>query len=453
MDYGVGPAGGLRASGCFLFLIVAVVLLSAPARAGAADGDYAPLDQPGPPLSVPTDKLQASLKCSPGLAGASRTPVLLNPATGVTPDQNYSWNWEPALDSLGIPWCAYTAPYNTLGDIQESAEYLVFNIRKMYALAGRRIAIIGHSQGGMSTRWPLRFWPDTRAMVDDVIGFAPSNHGTTQRPNCSNGCPPGVWQQFDTAKFIAALNSRTETFSGISYTNVYTHFDEVVQPSDNNQHASSALHTGGGAITNVAIQDICPLDTREHNMIGTADPVAYALGVDALTHAGPADPARIDPAVCAQPSMPGTNPADINTWLQIAQAGPGLLAVATPINLVGAPQVNEEPQLRCYVFASCPANRSRPALRVSVKPRHPRPGTHRFQIRVRTRQGKKLEPVARARVRFGGKRIRRLTNRRGILKIRMRVKPGHQYKVLATRDGCNPGIAKVRSRRGGKRRS
>jgi hypothetical protein len=61
--------------------------------------------------------------------------------------------------------------------------------------------------------------------------------------------------------------------------------------------------------------------------------------------------------------------------------------------------------------------------------------------------------VAWARVRFGGKRIRRLTNRRGILKIRMRVKPGHKYKVLATRDGCSPGFAKVRSRGGGKRRT
>jgi phage FluMu protein gp41 len=32
----------------------------------------------------------------------------------------------------------------------------------MYAMARRQIAIIGHSQGGMSMRWPLRFWPDTR---------------------------------------------------------------------------------------------------------------------------------------------------------------------------------------------------------------------------------------------------------------------------------------------------
>jgi hypothetical protein len=448
VDRSVRLAGDARAFGGLAGLAAAVVaLLVAPAFAGAAQGDYAPLDQPGPPLSVPNASLEASLQCSPGVSNASREPVLLNPATGVTPEQNYSWNWEPALNSLGIPWCAYTAPQHTLGDIQDSGEYLVYNIRKMYAMAGRRIAVLGHSQGGMSMRWPLRFWPDTRAMVDDVIGFAPSNHGTTQRPNCSNGCPPAVWQQFDTARFIAAINSRAETFPGVSYTNVYTHFDEVVRPSDNNQNASSALHNGGGAITNIAIQDICPFDTREHNMIGTSDPVAYALGVDALTHPGPADPSRIDPSVCAQPGMPGNNPAALNTWLQIAQSGPGLLAVATPINLVGAPEVNEEPQLRCYVFARCPASRGRPALRVAVKPRRPRPGRRRFQIRVRSRQGRKLQPVAGVRIRFGRQRIRRLTNDRGILRIRRRVKAHHKYKVVATRYGCNPGIAKVRSRR------
>jgi triacylglycerol esterase/lipase EstA (alpha/beta hydrolase family) len=158
-------------------------------------------------------------------------PVLLNPATGVTAEQNYSCNWEPALDKLGIPWCAYTAPYHTLGDIPTSGEYLVYAIRTMYAMARRQIAIMGHSQGGMSMRWALRFWPDTRAMVDDVIGFSGSNHGTTVGGQgiCGFGCPPADWQQFAGSDFIQALNSYAETFPGISYTEIYTHADEVVQ--------------------------------------------------------------------------------------------------------------------------------------------------------------------------------------------------------------------------------
>jgi hypothetical protein len=72
---------------------------------------------------------------------------------------------------------------------------------------------------------------------------------------------------------------------------------------------SSALHTGGGTIVNVAAQEICPLDLSEHLAMGTYDPVAYALVLDALTHAGPADKARIDRRVCTQAFMPGVDPA------------------------------------------------------------------------------------------------------------------------------------------------
>lgn len=198
----------------------AAALLMACAPAGAAQPPYAPLDQPGVALDVPPAALQASLQCEPGVRNATREPVLLNPATGVTAEQNYSWNWEPALDKLGIPWCVYNAPQHTLGDIQTSGEYLVHEIRTMYAMAGRRIAVMGHSQGGMSMRWALRFWPDTRAMVDDVIGFSGSNHGTTVGGSCAGGCPPADWQQASTARFIAALNSYAETFPGISYTEI-----------------------------------------------------------------------------------------------------------------------------------------------------------------------------------------------------------------------------------------
>ncbi len=34
--------------------------------------------------------------------------------------------------------------------------------------------MVTHSQGGMIGRWATRFWPDTRQMVDDIVGLAPS---------------------------------------------------------------------------------------------------------------------------------------------------------------------------------------------------------------------------------------------------------------------------------------
>jgi lipase (class 2) len=337
----------------FCGLLLPVVLI-APAR--AADG-YAPLDRPGPALSVPHAALAAALVCSGALRRSPLEPVLLNPATGVTAAQNYSWNYERAFAAEGRPWCAVTMPHSTLIDIQTSGEYLVYAIRHMYAQAGRRIAVLGHSQGGMSMRWALRFWPDTRAMVDDVIGMAGSNHGTTVHDLCIVGvtrCVPAVWQQHAGSNFVAALNSRAETFAGISYTEIYTHTDEVVQPNGSNgMPSSSALSTGHGRITNVATQDVCPGDVDEHLLVGTVDPVAYALVADALDHRGPAHPARIDASVCGQLYQPGVDPTNAQNLIQAFLGLPGLTAVVTPdVNLVGAPEVPAEPRLRCYVFTS-----------------------------------------------------------------------------------------------------
>jgi hypothetical protein len=408
------------------------VALAVSATANAAA--YAPLNQPGPPLTVPPAQLRASLYCEPSVRNASKEPVLLNPATGVTPAENYSWNWEPALDKLGIPWCTYTAPYHTLGDIQTSGEYLVYAIRTVHALAHRKIAIMGHSQGGMSMRWPLRFWPDTRTMVDKVIGFSGDNHGTTQFSvaPCKFGCPPGDWQQDYQSNFIRALNSYAETFAGISYTEIYTHTDEVVTPNSG-PTATAALHTGGGQIANVATQQVCPTDVYEHLTIGTVDPVAYALAVDALTHSGPADPARIPKSVCSQVYMPGINPLSVNNYLQVLASAPtlasvdiGVLAPAT----TGVKDVNSEPPLECYVFAAC-SGADAPTLRVSFTRRG-----HRIRVLVRTLEGTQLVPVPGVTVTLAGHRAR--TGGRGLATLRAR-----HGRLVATRPGCNPATARV----------
>jgi pimeloyl-ACP methyl ester carboxylesterase len=307
---------------------------------------YAPPDRPGPPLSVPQADLDAALSCAGNLAAARRGPVLLVPGTAYSPKSDFSWNWEPALTKLGIPWCVVALPGNGMGDIQTAAEYVVNGIRTMYAQSGRRIAIIGHSQGGMVPRWAFRFWPNTRKMVDDEIGLSPSNHGTLDAdPVCILGCAPSFWQQRDKADFIKALNSYQETFPGISYTTAYTRLDEVVFPNLAGQ--GSALHGGGGAITNVAIQQICPLDVSDHLAIGTYDPVAYAIAIDALSHPGPADPSRlIGTGLCTKLLMPGVNPVTFATdeASSVAEVG---AAVAT------YPHVPKEPPLRCYVTGGC----------------------------------------------------------------------------------------------------
>jgi hypothetical protein len=401
-------------------LAALVALLCLPAAASGAD--FAPVDRAGPALTQ-----KAALDCSPGVDRAARAPVLLNPATGVTVEENYGWNWERSLTAAGIPWCAYDAPQHTLGDIQTSGELLVDAIRTMHARAGRRIAIMGHSQGGMSMRWALRFWPDTRAMVDDVIGFAGSNHGTTlgNRSGCaqSPGCPAASLQQAADAEFIKALNSRQETFSGVSYTNVYTHNDEVVMPSTG-PAPSSALRTGDGAITNVATQDVCPAEVFEHLLVGTVSPSAYALAIDALSHPGPADPARVDRAVCAQLYQPGVDPASASTYTTALSAAPGLLSVPIPgvVLVEGVERLRAEPPLRCYVLAAGCGTATPTATSPSKGAGVRCASRRRFTIHVPSR-------LRRVRVTVAGRRV---AVRRGRAVVDLRGRPREAVTVKIT---------------------
>ena len=90
---------------------------------GTARAAYAPVDQPGPPLSVPTAQLAQALHCSTDLSAANRPPVLFIPGTALAPE-NYSWNWLRALDSMGWPYCSLALPDRGMNDIQVAGEYV-----------------------------------------------------------------------------------------------------------------------------------------------------------------------------------------------------------------------------------------------------------------------------------------------------------------------------------------
>ena len=320
----------------------ATVLVGIAPAASAADGAAQ-----GPAYSVPRSDLRAAFSCTSALRGADRQPVLLVHGTAFTADTNFDWNYERALPRfLDRVTCTVDLPQDAMLDVADNAEYVTFAIRRMHRRSGRMVDVVGYSQGGMLPRWSLKYWPDTRDRVDDVIGIDPSNHGTLDSQIIClplTGCPPAFWQQASFSDFITALNDGPETFRGIDYTVVYTVTDQVVAPNLP-PAASSELAGPARRVSNIAVQELCPVHVAEHLSMGTTDPIGYAVVVDALRNRGPADGARVlarRPLLCARDVMPGVRRADLpaniaRTTEQVATA------------VAEAPRVADEPRLPRY---------------------------------------------------------------------------------------------------------
>lgn len=260
---------------------------------------------------------------------------------------NFSWNWDRAFDREQRARCDVDLPDSGNGDIQTAAEYVVYGIRTLHAAAGSRIDLLGHSQGGMIGRWALKYWPDTRGMVDDYVSLAAPHHGTVVRAvQCAatRSCSAANWQQRTGSDFLTALNRGPQTWPGVSYTQIYTRTDEIVVPNlDSN--GSSSLPSASN-VSNIAVQELCPSETVEH--FGMAyDNAAWLLGMDALTHPGPASLSRVSTATCGRPFMPAVNPL---TFPADAAA-----ALAQSVSsMASATQLPAEPVLRCYTTGTCP---------------------------------------------------------------------------------------------------
>ncbi|QWC85129.1 lipase [Nocardioidaceae bacterium] len=301
----------------------------------------------GPAYSVPVSTLREAFSCRGRLRGADRQPVLLVHGTAFTADVNFDWNYERALPRrLGRVTCTVDLPGSGMLDVADNAEYVTYAIRRMNRRSDRLVDVVGYSQGGMLPRWSLTYWPDTRDRVDDVVGIDPSNHGTLDSQLICQplvGCPAAFWQQASFSDFITTLNAGRETFPGIDYTVVYTITDEVVTPNLP-PVASSELRGPADRVTNIAVQQLCPVHVAEHLSMGTTDPVGYAVVADALRFRGPADPDRVvsrDPRLCLRDVMPGVRRVQLPVnVLRVTEQ------IASAVAL--APRVRREPRLPAY---------------------------------------------------------------------------------------------------------
>lgn len=308
------------------------------------DSEFGPVERPGPAFSVPTQALAASLRCTPpATPGPPKDAVLLLSSTGLDTGASFDWNYQPALSTAGFTWCSSNAPGANNGDIQARAEYVAYALREIRARTGRPVDVVGHGQGALVARLVLRFWPDLRNAVSDLIELAPPNRGTEAfRPTCAHACPPAYWQQLPDSTLVNAVNSRQATFAGVDYTVITSSIDDVITP----QPSASSLPGGPGRVSTVAVQDVCPNYVADHLGLGGYDAVAWAIAADALTHPGPADPGRIAKPVCETGFMPSI---DAGRFLDNSARAAPVLETAPPD---GVPTVPAEPEPRCWVLAA-----------------------------------------------------------------------------------------------------
>ncbi len=297
--------------------------------------------------------LDNAIICS-GFENTDKPPVLLVHGTFTAGWEQYDWSYGPVLESMGFDVCTVTYPDRGLGDLQISAEYVANAIHYMHAQSGRKVAMIGHSQGALMPRWALKWWPSARDLVEDFVLQAGPNHGTSQggtNPLFSvlqgiTGIPAAFYQMGTDSEFEEALNADDETPGDVDYTSLYTQFDELVQPVTPVPTAALDWGMDNPRVSNILLQDVCPLLIVDHVTIGLTDTTTFLLTLDAILNDGPADIERAGGAatLCTAPAIvPGvTLPPTF--LLDMA----GLLPMEIDNGLLDPHLANEEPPLKPY---------------------------------------------------------------------------------------------------------
>jgi pimeloyl-ACP methyl ester carboxylesterase len=297
-----------------------------------------------PVITVPAPELRAAIDCRGDLAHARRDPILLIPGTFGWGWINWGWNYQKLLPARGWPACTVSLPANGAGDIQLASQYVVHAIRMMTAVSGRKVWLMGHSQGGLEARWALRWWPDLRADVAGVITLAAPNGGAlypSQHCIAPSTCAASLYQMKTDSAFLKVLNRGRDLTWGLPWVALSTTSDTVfVLPPE------AAL---AGA-QNVEVQSLCPSHQVQHVNLAFDGPTS-AIVLDALEHSGHVALDRINRAVCNTVTMPGVSVSLANKMLTRYD-----VILAHDLGPTG-PRAVGEPPLACYVTRSCRTRR------------------------------------------------------------------------------------------------
>jgi triacylglycerol lipase len=226
---------------------------------------------------------------------------------------NRATNWQtygPLLKNNG--YCVFALTYGALpgtpypvsalgglGEMRASAAELAAFVDRVLAATGAdKVDLVGHSQGTLMPNYYVKYLGGA-AKVDHYISLAPLWHGTAlASPMTLFAAVFGV--DADTVPFCTAcaqfapgtafmdqIRAGGTAVPGVTYVNIMSRYDELVVPYTSGREAG---------MTNIVLQDQCPLDFTEHFEIA-ADRNASVLVLNAL------DPAHPRPVPCV-PVLP-----------------------------------------------------------------------------------------------------------------------------------------------------
>lgn len=187
----------------------------------------------------------------------------------------YAFNYGETAASLPIIPFITPGRIDGLDHIEHSAEELSSFVNRVLSKTGAsKVDLVGHSQGGMMPNYYIHFLGGA-SKVNELVGLAPSNHGTTLSgvttllevfPFASEFTTglleflgaPSLPEQEQSSAFIKKLFGSGEPLaSGVRYVVIETTHDEVVTPYTN------AFLSGSG-VTDITIQDQCSGDPVAH---------------------------------------------------------------------------------------------------------------------------------------------------------------------------------------------
>lgn len=159
-----------------------------------------------------------------------KPPVVLLP--GAFGQELVYWNvWQYFLERDGFHVYPASFPKFTFTDLRLCAQFLSEKVEEVRAVEGDdRVALVGHSMGGLIARWYLKHLDGGRH-ASHLCCLGTPHHGTWTAATAP--ILTGTRQIVPGSPFLVELNDPRKDHGGVPILNVWSKWDGIVVPAEN----------------------------------------------------------------------------------------------------------------------------------------------------------------------------------------------------------------------------